>query len=71
MRKLNVYMNIPLSMYCLFAVPNVYPVDLFERLWMVDRLERLGVDRHFEREIKECLDYVYKSVWPWAFFRIL
>ncbi|KAL2641406.1 hypothetical protein R1flu_008993 [Riccia fluitans] len=42
------------------AVPNVYPVDLFERMWMVDRLERLGIARYFEKEIKKCLDYVYE-----------
>nr|APP91795.1 diterpene synthase-like protein [Marchantia polymorpha] len=42
------------------AVPNVYPVDLFEHMWMVDRIERLGIARYFEREIKDCLDYVYR-----------
>nr|UPQ49775.1 kolavenol synthase [Odontoschisma prostratum] len=42
------------------AVPNVYPVDLFERIWIVDRLERLGIARYFEKEIKDCLQYVYK-----------
>ncbi|KAI5067268.1 hypothetical protein GOP47_0017796 [Adiantum capillus-veneris] len=42
------------------AVPNVYPVDLFEHLWVVDRLERLGISRYFKREIKQCLDYVFK-----------
>lgn len=44
------------------AVPNVYPVDLFERLWIVDRLERLGISRFFQREIRDCLQYVYKYV---------
>ncbi|KAH9292443.1 hypothetical protein KI387_042368 [Taxus chinensis] len=33
--------------------------DLFERLWAVDTVERLGIDRHFKEEIKETLDYVY------------
>nr|UPQ49777.1 ent-kaurene synthase [Pallavicinia lyellii] len=42
------------------AVPNVYPVDLFQNLWMIDRLQRLGIDRFFEKEIKRSLDYVYK-----------
>ncbi|KAH8967051.1 hypothetical protein BDL97_03G057700 [Sphagnum fallax] len=42
------------------AVPNVHPVDLFERLWIVDRLERLGVSRHFKQEIKDALEYVYR-----------
>ncbi|OAY75316.1 Ent-copalyl diphosphate synthase 1, chloroplastic, partial [Ananas comosus] len=40
------------------GVPNVYPVDLFEHLWAVDRLARLGISRYFEHEIKSCLDYV-------------
>ncbi|KAF9600298.1 hypothetical protein IFM89_005884 [Coptis chinensis] len=30
------------------GVPNVYPVDLFEHIWSVDRLERLGVSRYFK-----------------------
>ncbi|XP_078429971.1 ent-copalyl diphosphate synthase 1-like isoform X2 [Wolffia australiana] len=54
------------------GVPNVYPVDLFERLWAVDRLQRLGISRYFIREIRQCLDYVY-SLWTeegisWARF---
>ncbi|KAK9083890.1 hypothetical protein Scep_030361 [Stephania cephalantha] len=40
------------------GVPNVYPVDMFEHIWAVDRLERLGVSRYFESEIKECMNYV-------------
>nr|QWV53998.1 copalyl diphosphate synthase-like 2 [Chamaecyparis formosensis] len=40
-------------------VPCHYPLDLFERLWAVDTVERLGIDRHFKDEIKETLDYVY------------
>ncbi|MCO5601744.1 hypothetical protein L7F22_055869 [Adiantum nelumboides] len=46
------------------AAPSVYPVDLFEHLWMVDRLERLGVSRYFKKEIKECLDYAFKYWTP-------
>jgi hypothetical protein len=42
------------------SVPNVHPVDLFERLWIVDRLERLGVSRYFKQEIKDALEYVYR-----------
>ncbi|XVF21764.1 hypothetical protein REPUB_Repub12eG0118100 [Reevesia pubescens] len=42
------------------GVPNVYPVDLFEHIWTIDRLQRLGVSRYFQPEIKECLDYVYR-----------
>ncbi|KAF2314868.1 hypothetical protein GH714_036977 [Hevea brasiliensis] len=40
------------------GVPNVYPVDLFEHIWAVDRLQRLGISRYFEQELKECVDYV-------------
>ena len=36
--------------------------DLIQRLWMVDSVERLGIDRHFKNEIKSALDYVYRSV---------
>nr|QMU24002.1 TPS limonene [Pinus massoniana] len=36
--------------------------DLIQRLWMVDSVERLGIDRHFENEIESALDYVY-SYW--------
>ncbi|KAI8574530.1 hypothetical protein RHMOL_Rhmol01G0362000 [Rhododendron molle] len=42
------------------GVPNVYPVDLFERMWAVDRLERLGISRYFKSEIRECVDYVHR-----------
>lgn len=36
----------------------MYPVDLFEHLWAVDRLQRLGLSRYFEPEIEECVAYV-------------
>nr|AAK83565.1 (-)-4S-limonene synthase [Abies grandis] len=36
--------------------------DLLTRLWMVDSIERLGIDRHFQNEIRVALDYVY-SYW--------
>ncbi|KAL3644875.1 Gly-Xaa carboxypeptidase [Castilleja foliolosa] len=42
------------------GVPNVYPVDMFEHVWAVDRLQRLGISRHFQPEIDECLDYVHR-----------
>uniref|UniRef100_M4C9I5 Terpene synthase N-terminal domain-containing protein n=1 Tax=Brassica campestris TaxID=3711 RepID=M4C9I5_BRACM len=42
------------------GVPSVFPADLFERIWIVDRLHRLGISRYFEEEIKECLDYVHR-----------
>ncbi|XP_075482775.1 ent-copalyl diphosphate synthase 1-like [Primulina tabacum] len=42
------------------GVPNVYPVDLFEHLWAVDRVRRLGISRYFQPEIEECVDYVHR-----------
>ncbi|GMJ01143.1 GA REQUIRING 1, ARABIDOPSIS THALIANA ENT-COPALYL DIPHOSPHATE SYNTHETASE 1 [Hibiscus trionum] len=42
------------------GVPNVYPVDLFEHIWSIDRLQRLGISRYFKPEIKQCIDYVYR-----------
>ncbi|XP_061367004.1 ent-copalyl diphosphate synthase, chloroplastic [Gastrolobium bilobum] len=42
------------------GVPNVYPVDLFEHIWVVDRLERLGISRYFQQEIKDCTSYVHR-----------
>nr|ADH29869.1 e-beta farnesene synthase [Pinus sylvestris] len=42
------------------SVPFLYPVDLLEGLLMVDNIVRLGIDRHFEKEIKEILDCVYR-----------
>ncbi|GLJ31907.1 hypothetical protein SUGI_0642240 [Cryptomeria japonica] len=34
--------------------------SLLQRLSMVDSVERLGIDRHFQKEIKEALDHVYR-----------
>ncbi|GMY33123.1 ent-kaurene synthase, chloroplastic-like isoform X1 [Fagus crenata] len=42
------------------AVPTVYPLDIYTRLCMVDSLERLGIDRHFRKEIKSVLDEMYR-----------
>ncbi|KAG0456773.1 hypothetical protein HPP92_024561 [Vanilla planifolia] len=43
------------------GVPTVYPVDLFEHLWVVDRLQRLGLSHFFETDFQYCIDYVYKN----------
>ncbi|KAJ7977385.1 Copalyl diphosphate synthase [Quillaja saponaria] len=40
------------------GVPGVYPVDMFEHIWAIDRLERLGISRYFEEEIKKCVNYI-------------
>ncbi|KAH6799651.1 hypothetical protein C2S51_036135 [Perilla frutescens var. frutescens] len=42
------------------GVPNVYPVDMFEHLWCIDRLQRLGISRYFHVEIEECINYVHR-----------
>ncbi|XP_011014299.1 PREDICTED: ent-kaur-16-ene synthase, chloroplastic [Populus euphratica] len=42
------------------AVPTIYPLDIYARLSMVDALERLGIDRHFMKEIKIVLDETYR-----------
>ena len=42
------------------AVPSVYPINVFTSLSMVDRLESLGISRHFKFEIKQALDDVYR-----------
>ncbi|KAL0321701.1 UNVERIFIED_CONTAM: Peregrinol diphosphate synthase TPS1, chloroplastic [Sesamum calycinum] len=44
-----------------WRAPNVYPIDIFVRLWGVDRLTRLGISRLFESEIKNCLEYVHRT----------
>ncbi|CAN1271045.1 (-)-kolavenyl diphosphate synthase TPS28, chloroplastic, partial [Linum perenne] len=42
------------------GVPNVYPVDLFENIWAIDRFQRLGISRYFQPEITKCVDYIEK-----------
>ncbi|XP_038691005.1 (-)-kolavenyl diphosphate synthase TPS14, chloroplastic-like isoform X1 [Tripterygium wilfordii] len=42
------------------GAPTVYPYDLFEHNWAVDRLQRLGISRFFQPEIRECMSYVYR-----------
>ncbi|KAJ0042979.1 hypothetical protein Pint_18082 [Pistacia integerrima] len=42
------------------AVPTVCPFDLSARLFMVESLESLGIDRHFENEIRRVLDETYR-----------
>ncbi|KAJ0591575.1 putative ent-kaurene synthase [Helianthus annuus] len=44
------------------AVPTIYPLDLYARLYMVDQLERLGISQHFMVEIRAVLDQAY-SYW--------
>nr|XP_043638186.1 (-)-kolavenyl diphosphate synthase TPS28, chloroplastic-like [Erigeron canadensis] len=42
------------------GVPMAYPVDLFEHIWTIDRLQRLGVARYFRSEIKDCAAHIYR-----------
>ncbi|KAM7250597.1 hypothetical protein ACFE04_022480 [Oxalis oulophora] len=42
------------------AVPAIYPFDISARLSIVTALERLGMDRHFKKEIKYVLDETYR-----------
>ena len=37
--------------------------DLIKRLQIVDTIECLGIDRHFQPEIKVALDYVYRLIY--------
>ncbi|XP_037481001.1 syn-copalyl diphosphate synthase-like [Triticum dicoccoides] len=42
------------------GVPCTHAMDIFEQLWVVDRLMRLGISRHFTSEIEQCMDYIYR-----------
>nr|B8PQ84.1 RecName: Full=Copalyl diphosphate synthase CPS1, chloroplastic; Short=Copalyl diphosphate synthase 1; Short=SmCPS; Short=SmCPS1; Flags: Precursor [Salvia miltiorrhiza]ABV57835.1 copalyl diphosphate synthase [Salvia miltiorrhiza] len=42
------------------GAPHTYPVDVFGRLWAIDRLQRLGISRFFEPEIADCLSHIHK-----------
>ncbi|XP_037482853.1 syn-copalyl diphosphate synthase-like [Triticum dicoccoides] len=42
------------------GVPCSHSMDTFEQLWMVDRLIRLGISRHFTIEIQRCLEFIYR-----------
>jgi len=46
-------------------VPCLYRVDILERLVIVDNIERIGIDKHFEKEIKEAPYYV--DMYRWKF----
>lgn len=57
--NITIFTNLVVS-FVYISVPNVYPVDLFEHIWVVDRLERLGISQYFQQEIKDCLSYVHR-----------
>ncbi|KAI3472949.1 hypothetical protein Pfo_028005 [Paulownia fortunei] len=42
------------------SLPTVYPMDIYTGLYVVDTLERLGVNQHFEFELGNILDEIYR-----------
>ena len=50
----------PFFFFWILIVPNIYPVDTFEHIWALDRLQRLGISRYFEPEMKEGVAYIYR-----------
>ncbi|XP_028799671.1 ent-kaur-16-ene synthase, chloroplastic-like [Neltuma alba] len=42
------------------AVPTWHPFDVFARIYMVDCLEKLGIDRFFKEEIDTVLNQTYR-----------
>jgi len=55
------YLNLLVSTFD-GAVPSAYPLDIYCLLSLVDTLKRIGISRHFSREIKSILDKTY-SFW--------
>ncbi|EHA8591502.1 putative Ent-kaurene synthase-like 3 [Cocos nucifera] len=42
------------------SVPTTYPIDIYTLLCVVDKIERLGIARHFSLEIKNIMDRIYR-----------
>ncbi|WCJ20207.1 Ent-kaurene synthase chloroplastic [Euphorbia peplus] len=42
------------------AVPSLYPMDISTQLSILDNLKKLGIDRHFKKEIDTILDDLYR-----------
>ncbi|KAH0468187.1 hypothetical protein IEQ34_003220 [Dendrobium chrysotoxum] len=42
--------------------PFLYPIDTYERNWMIDTIQRLGIDHHFRKEISNTLDFLYRNL---------
>ncbi|XP_057458258.1 ent-kaurene synthase 5, chloroplastic-like isoform X1 [Lotus japonicus] len=42
------------------AVPTVSPLDIYARLYMIDNLERLGIDHHFKSEVRSVLEETHR-----------
>ncbi|KAJ9168340.1 hypothetical protein P3X46_019880 [Hevea brasiliensis] len=43
------------------AVPTIYPLNIYPRLYMIDNLAKLGIDGHFTEVIATTLDDIYRS----------
>nr|QHZ00921.1 terpene synthase 14 [Taiwania cryptomerioides]WBO26429.1 geraniol synthase [Taiwania cryptomerioides] len=48
------------NMFTATAAAGSLDNNVFQLLAMVDNIERLGIGRHFRKEIKEALDFVYR-----------
>ncbi|KAL8063580.1 hypothetical protein ABFS82_01G035500 [Erythranthe guttata] len=54
------YLISVLNANCNGWVPTIYPVDIYTRLCVVDTVEKLGVNRYFEFELRNILDEIYE-----------
>ncbi|KAJ9168447.1 hypothetical protein P3X46_019968 [Hevea brasiliensis] len=43
------------------AVPTIYPLNIYPRLYMIDNLAKLGIDGHFTEVIATTLDDIHRS----------
>ncbi|KAK9677704.1 hypothetical protein RND81_11G160900 [Saponaria officinalis] len=43
------------------AVPTLYPADAYFRLYMVDILEKLGINRHFKENISQVMNETFRQ----------
>ena len=57
---LNCWVNSEAMILFLTPAPCACPIDLFEHMWMVDTIQRLGIEHYFHEEISDVLDYVYR-----------
>jgi len=40
-------------------VPTVFPLDVYSQLYLVDTIEKLGIDRHFKENIRSVLNEIF------------
>src|SRR5688500_8091877 len=48
------------------CVPVNYPIDIFERLWVLNNIYHLGLEHYFQDEIQPHLDYVLEHLQPYG-----